>query len=189
MISSSRRDRGAALVSAVSHSSGPPPRRFRFAKVTRVHPKGISVLSIAAQLPLTSGRVTGARIAYGAHGPDATARQSRGARARRPHARCRRHRSGTGGRRRRHLAGRRRHRQRLVATRNSSHPFAPTAARRERKHEAADENPASSFVSTARTSPLSSKAAPICSTRCANRSAICRSKAAAGRARAAPARC
>ena len=38
-------------------------------KVTRVHPKGISVLSIAAQLPLASGRVTGARIAYGAMGP------------------------------------------------------------------------------------------------------------------------
>ena len=36
--------------------------------MTRVHPKGISVLSIAAQLPFASGRVTGARIAYGAMG-------------------------------------------------------------------------------------------------------------------------
>ena len=44
----------------------PPADAFRFLKVTRVHPKGISVLSIAAQLPATSGRVTGARIAYGA---------------------------------------------------------------------------------------------------------------------------
>jgi CO/xanthine dehydrogenase FAD-binding subunit len=42
----------------------PVAQTFRFAKVTRVHPKGISVLSIAAQLPLASGRVNGARIAY-----------------------------------------------------------------------------------------------------------------------------
>ena len=40
-----------------------------FNKVTRVHPKGIAVLSISAQLPVASGRVTGARIAYGAMGP------------------------------------------------------------------------------------------------------------------------
>jgi CO/xanthine dehydrogenase FAD-binding subunit len=44
----------------------PVAQTFRFAKVTRVHPKGISVLSIAAQLPLASGRVNGARIAYNA---------------------------------------------------------------------------------------------------------------------------
>ena len=37
--------------------------------MTRVHPKGIAVLSISAQLPVASGRVTGARIAYGAMGP------------------------------------------------------------------------------------------------------------------------
>ena len=46
----------------------PATEVFRFAKVTRVHPKGLSVLSIAAQLPLASGRVAGARIAYGAMG-------------------------------------------------------------------------------------------------------------------------
>ena len=34
-----------------------------------MHPKGISVLSISAQLPTASGRVSGARIAYGAMGP------------------------------------------------------------------------------------------------------------------------
>jgi CO/xanthine dehydrogenase FAD-binding subunit len=60
-----RRDRGAMLVAAVAFKR-PPADTFRFVKVTRVHPKGISVLSIAAQLPLASGRVTGARIAYGA---------------------------------------------------------------------------------------------------------------------------
>ena len=63
-----RRDRGAVLVSSVAFKR-PASGTFRFAKVTRAHPKGISVLSIAAQLPLASGRVSGARIAYGAMGP------------------------------------------------------------------------------------------------------------------------
>jgi CO/xanthine dehydrogenase FAD-binding subunit len=62
-----RRDRGVALVAAVAFKR-PATDAFRFAKVTRVHPKGISVLSIAAQVPFASGRVTGARIAYGAMG-------------------------------------------------------------------------------------------------------------------------
>jgi CO/xanthine dehydrogenase FAD-binding subunit len=64
----SRSDRAAALVSSVAFKR-PASDAFRFVKVTRVHPKGISVLSIAAQLPLASGRVAGARIAYGAMGP------------------------------------------------------------------------------------------------------------------------
>ena len=64
-----RRDRGAVARFRASRSSGRPADAFRFVKVTRVHPKGISVLSIAAQLPLASGRVSGARIAYGAMGP------------------------------------------------------------------------------------------------------------------------
>ena len=63
----SRRDRATMLVSGVAFKR-PPVNSFRFTKVTRVHPKGISVLSIAAQLPFASGRVTGARIAYGAMG-------------------------------------------------------------------------------------------------------------------------
>jgi CO/xanthine dehydrogenase FAD-binding subunit len=63
-----RRDRGAVLVASVAFKR-PAADAFRFVKVTRVHPKGVSVLSISAQLPLTSGRVNGARIAYGAMGP------------------------------------------------------------------------------------------------------------------------
>jgi CO/xanthine dehydrogenase FAD-binding subunit len=63
-----RRDRGVVLVSSVAFKR-PASDAFRFLKVTRVHPKGISVLSIAAQLPLASGRVSAARIAYGAMGP------------------------------------------------------------------------------------------------------------------------
>jgi xanthine dehydrogenase small subunit len=42
---------------------------FRFRKVSRVRPKGISVLSIAAYLPTSGGRIQGARIAYGAMAP------------------------------------------------------------------------------------------------------------------------
>jgi CO/xanthine dehydrogenase FAD-binding subunit len=60
-----RRDRGALLVASVAFRR-PANEAFRFAKVSRVHPKGLSILSIAAQLPLASGRVSGARIAYGA---------------------------------------------------------------------------------------------------------------------------
>ena len=60
-----RRERGAALVSSITFKR-PAADTFRFAKVTRVHPKGVSVLSIATQLPLASGRLAGARIAYGA---------------------------------------------------------------------------------------------------------------------------
>ena len=59
------RDRSAALVASVAFKR-PAAQTFRFTKVTRVHPKGISVLSIAAQVPLASGRVSGARIAYNA---------------------------------------------------------------------------------------------------------------------------
>jgi len=60
-----RRERGVSLVASVAFRR-PATEAFRFAKVSRVHPKGVSVLSIAAQLPIASGRVSGARIAYGA---------------------------------------------------------------------------------------------------------------------------
>jgi len=60
-----RRERNTSLVASVAFKR-PPADAFRFAKVTRVHPKGVAVLSISAQLPLASGRLAGARIAYGA---------------------------------------------------------------------------------------------------------------------------
>jgi len=60
-----RRERGVSLVASVAFRR-PANEAFRFAKVSRVHPKGLSVLSIAAHLPLASGRVSSARIAYGA---------------------------------------------------------------------------------------------------------------------------
>lgn len=42
---------------------------FRFHKVTRVKPKGVSVMSMAAHLNRSAGRLTDVRIAYGAMGP------------------------------------------------------------------------------------------------------------------------
>jgi len=45
------------------------PSAFRFVKVSRVKPKGIALLSIAAHLPQSGGRLRGARVAYGAMGP------------------------------------------------------------------------------------------------------------------------
>ncbi len=42
---------------------------FAFLKVSRIKPKGVSVLSIAAHLPRQGGRIRGARVAFGAMGP------------------------------------------------------------------------------------------------------------------------
>jgi CO/xanthine dehydrogenase FAD-binding subunit len=44
----------------------PQDGTFRFAKVIRRKPHGASVLSIAAVLPATGGKISGARVAYGA---------------------------------------------------------------------------------------------------------------------------
>jgi CO/xanthine dehydrogenase FAD-binding subunit len=65
------RDRAGSggLVLAVSVPRPASPDRFRFRKVARVRPKGVSVLSIAAHLPVVGGRIAGARIAYGAMAP------------------------------------------------------------------------------------------------------------------------
>ncbi len=46
--------------------ANPPAGAFRFAKVTRKHPHGASVLSIAALLPVAGRKISGARVAYGA---------------------------------------------------------------------------------------------------------------------------
>ena len=43
---------------------------FRFRKVSRVKPKGISVMSMAAHLNRSAGRLSDVRVAYGAMGPD-----------------------------------------------------------------------------------------------------------------------
>lgn len=64
------RDRArAALISAVEVARPRDPREFAFAKVSRVRPRGVSVLSLAAHLPREGGRIRGARVAFGAMGP------------------------------------------------------------------------------------------------------------------------
>ncbi|MEM7289087.1 MAG: FAD binding domain-containing protein [Pseudomonadota bacterium] len=47
----------------------PERTSFRFKKVSRVKPKGVSVMSIASWLPQSGGRISGARITFGAMGP------------------------------------------------------------------------------------------------------------------------
>ncbi|MBY0362097.1 MAG: FAD binding domain-containing protein, partial [Phreatobacter sp.] len=60
---------GQGLVTAVQFAAPQNAADFRFRKVSRVKPKGLAVLSMAAHLPMSGGRVNGARIAYGAMGP------------------------------------------------------------------------------------------------------------------------
>lgn len=65
------RDRGRApgLVASVEVPRPRDGRAFGFLKVSRVKPKGVSVMSIAALLPREGGTIRGARIAWGAMGP------------------------------------------------------------------------------------------------------------------------
>jgi CO/xanthine dehydrogenase FAD-binding subunit len=58
------RDGGDAVVASVSFAV-PPADKFRFVKVARVKPKGVSVLSIAAVVDADAGRVNRARIGLG----------------------------------------------------------------------------------------------------------------------------
>src|SRR6056297_781249 len=62
------RDR-AGLIAAVEVPRPRDARAFGFRKVSRVKPKGVSILSIAVHLPRESGRIRGARVAFGAMGP------------------------------------------------------------------------------------------------------------------------
>lgn len=62
------RDATPGLVASVSVMR-PGSGDFRFLKVSRVKPKGVSVLSIAAWLPRTGGRISNARVAFAAMGP------------------------------------------------------------------------------------------------------------------------
>jgi CO/xanthine dehydrogenase FAD-binding subunit len=56
------------LVRAVSIAR-PMGNDFRFRKVSRIKPKGVSIMSIAAWLRRSAGRLSDVRIAYGAMGP------------------------------------------------------------------------------------------------------------------------
>jgi xanthine dehydrogenase small subunit len=64
------RARGVSgLVTGVQFAKPQNTADFRFRKVSRVKPKGLSVMSIAAHLPNSGGRISQARIGYGAMAP------------------------------------------------------------------------------------------------------------------------
>lgn len=64
------RDRNQGqIVLSVSFARPTSPDSFRYRKVSRVKPKGASVLSIAVHAPNMGGRVSNVRIAYGAMAP------------------------------------------------------------------------------------------------------------------------
>jgi CO/xanthine dehydrogenase FAD-binding subunit len=66
---SSRDRQPGSLIARVVVGRPSDPAAVRFRKVTRVHPKGIAVLSIAAHLPATGGRLGDVRIAYNGMAP------------------------------------------------------------------------------------------------------------------------
>lgn len=64
------RERGPdGIVASLSVNRPASPDAFRFLKVSRVQPKGAPVITIATHLPMSSGRITGARVAYGGMAP------------------------------------------------------------------------------------------------------------------------
>ena len=58
-----------ALVLSVSCQRPHGAEAFRYRKIARIKPKGGSVITLAAHLPVSSGRVLGARIALGSMAP------------------------------------------------------------------------------------------------------------------------
>ncbi|MEJ8571499.1 FAD binding domain-containing protein [Microbaculum marinum] len=65
-------DRGnRAVVAAITFRRPESDRAFRYVKMSRTHPKGASVVSIAAHLPASGGRLSSPRVAYGAMAPTA----------------------------------------------------------------------------------------------------------------------
>jgi CO/xanthine dehydrogenase FAD-binding subunit len=64
------RDRQAgALVISISCQKPASADAFRYRKIARIKPKGGSVITLAAHLPTSSGRILGARIALGSMAP------------------------------------------------------------------------------------------------------------------------
>jgi CO/xanthine dehydrogenase FAD-binding subunit len=61
----SRERQSGALVLAVSCQRPASVDAFRYRKIARIKPKGGSVITLAAHLPVSGGRISGARIALG----------------------------------------------------------------------------------------------------------------------------
>jgi len=65
----SRERQAGTLVLSVSCQKPLSADAFRFRKIARIKPKGGSVVTLAAHVPVSSGRVLGARIALGSMAP------------------------------------------------------------------------------------------------------------------------
>src|SRR5215813_9958979 len=65
----SRDRQGGGLVLSVSCPRPASADAFRYRKIARIKPKGGSVITLAAHLPMSGGRITGARIALGSMAP------------------------------------------------------------------------------------------------------------------------
>ena len=65
----SRERQSGALVLAVSCTRPASAEAFRYRKIARIKPKGGSVITLAAHLPVSGGRIAGARIALGSMAP------------------------------------------------------------------------------------------------------------------------
>lgn len=64
-----RERQSGALVLSVSCTRPASADAFRYRKVARIKPKGGSVITLAAHLPISGGRIAGARIALGSMAP------------------------------------------------------------------------------------------------------------------------
>jgi CO/xanthine dehydrogenase FAD-binding subunit len=65
----SRERQAGALVLSVSCTRPTSAEAFRYRKIARIKPKGGSVITLAAHLPISGGRIAGARIALGSMAP------------------------------------------------------------------------------------------------------------------------
>src|SRR5215468_6171928 len=65
----SRERQSGTLVLSVSCTRPASAEAFRYRKIARIRPKGGSVITLAAYLPISGGRIAGARIALGSMAP------------------------------------------------------------------------------------------------------------------------
>src|SRR6185295_6917389 len=65
----SRERQAGTLVLSISCQKPASAEAFRYRKIARIKPKGGSVITLAAHLPMSSGRIIGARIALGSMAP------------------------------------------------------------------------------------------------------------------------
>jgi CO/xanthine dehydrogenase FAD-binding subunit len=63
------RERQSGLVILISCQKPNSADAFRYRKVTRIRPKGGSVITLATHLPISGGRIVGARVALGSMAP------------------------------------------------------------------------------------------------------------------------